>query len=637
MPLIPTAEQRNIQHSRSRLIVVEANAGAAKTTTAALRIDALIQSGTDPRKIVVLCFSSPGVRALQSALKQIGVSADVAKLLRLGTIDDFCAVRLAGFESVDVPRHERPEKIRKYVLQAISAARSWAEEHFPGEFSLQGTGEWAVEGFLEDFSQIKGSLATQRAGDYFSFSPADSSDIGLSFTTLAVFRAYEQIRTAFNSADGEQVLFRYKGDATYDMARMLVSDDPPFTWDTHPLRVNIAAVILDEMNDCNWAMFTVIKSTLDLSSGASFLGIGDRDQVIHARDGADSYFMGRGFEIELGRAEFMPLTQTHRFGAAIASPLGKFADKAYRANPDRSAAVSIQATTTAEDIVNVIAEATTNRRGLETESTLQDIAVLLRHPGAAVELEHILIVRGVAYESIGFNTFLERPEVLFVRMILTAGVRIEEKFGNPILNLAKKSCFQFLEASLESHSAEATDKVVETATEENFFSFVLPALVDRCPIAGVSERVANAIDLASSDDVAVLPRFFELLDIHNFARRQWVRAEDIEEVEASIHGLLKIAREYQSIAALLKAFLQYDNRGRVNKFSANRIVLSTIADAKGLEFDHVIIPNVNAREFDGNLRDERNLFYVAASRARNLLTMTHQVGAPSSYLNSFLE
>ena len=637
MPLIPTSEQRTIQHSQRRLIVVEANAGAAKTTTAALRIEALTQSGIDPGKIVALCFSAPGVMALRAAFKRIGLNAAVVQQLRVGTVDDFCADRLNEFESAAVVRYKRPEQIRKHVLQAIAAAREWAEQKFPGEFSLQGSGALAIEGLLEDCSQIKGSLAIQRAGDHFLFSPSDSADIGFSFTTLAVFRAYERIRTDFISTGAEQVDFRYTGDATYDLARMLVSDDPPFTWDTHPLRLGLEALILDEMNDCNWAMFTVIKNILGQANNASFLGIGDRDQVIHARNGADSYFMGRGFEVELGPAEFLPLTQTHRFGVAIAAPLGRFAAKAYRANADQGAAVAIQATRSAQEIVDVIAEATTSRRGLLETSPLQNIAVLLRHPGAAVELEHLLIVRNIPYEAVGFSTFLERPEILFVRMILTAAVRIKEKFGSLIFSPAKRSCVQFLEATLDSHSAERTETVVDSATEDNFFSFLLPALVNGCPISGVTDRVVNAIDLASSDDVSVLPRFFDLLNMKNFARRQWVRAEDVDEVESSILGLLNIARQYDSIASLLKAFLQYDNRGKVNRSSSNRIVLSTIADSKGLEFDHVIIPNVNTREFDGNRRDERNLFYVAASRARNLLTITHQVGAPSTYLNSFVE
>ena len=639
MPLIPTAEQRTIQFSKSKFIIAEANAGATKTTTAGMRIDALIRAGADPKKVHAFCYSSPGVTALRSAFKSVGISAAVEKQLCVGTVDEFCVAQLETFEWIKVVRFERPEQIRKYVLQAIAEARTWAATRFPGEFSLQGTGEFAVEGFIEDFAQIKGSMAVQQAGDSFSYSPSDCSDIGFGFTTLAVFKAYERIRRSSATNDGEQVLFRYKGDATFDLARLLDSDDPQFTSDTHPLRLGIQAVVFDEMHDCNRAIFTVLKEILRHNGNASFLGIGDRDQVIHARDGADAYFMRQGFKAELGHAELLPLTQTHRFGAAIAAPLGRFAGKAYRANPERSAVVSICATTMTDEIVDVIVDATTTRRGLDENSTLQNVAVLLRHPGAAVELEHQLIVRNVPYEAVGFKTFLERPEVLFVRMMLTVGVGIEEKFGSDLFRGVKRSCVQFLEATLESHTAEETQKTVdgEKVTEANFRAFLLPDLLKRCPIARVATQLDEAIKLVKSDDLSDLPRFFKLLDIKNFARRQYVRAENIDEVEASIAGLLRIAGRYESIGSFLRALLQYDRWESANKFKSNRIVLSTIADSKGLEFDHVIIAQVNAREFDGDRQDERNLFYVAASRARNQLTMTHQLGARSSYLDGFGE
>jgi DNA helicase-2/ATP-dependent DNA helicase PcrA len=64
------------------------------------------------------------------------------------------------------------------------------------------------------------------------------------------------------------------------------------------------------------------------------------------------------------------------------------------------------------------------------------------------------------------------------------------------------------------------------------------------------------------------------------------------------------------------------------------IRMYSIPAAKGLEFDHVIIPDVSAGVFDGNNQEERNLFYVAASRARKELTMTYQA-RPSSFLQPF--
>jgi DNA helicase-2/ATP-dependent DNA helicase PcrA len=64
-----------------------------------------------------------------------------------------------------------------------------------------------------------------------------------------------------------------------------------------------------------------------------------------------------------------------------------------------------------------------------------------------------------------------------------------------------------------------------------------------------------------------------------------------------------------------------------------RIVLSTIHQAKGLEWDTVFIlgltdtafPNPRALEEDGGLEEERRLFYVAATRARRRLFLTYAI------------
>jgi len=66
-------------------------------------------------------------------------------------------------------------------------------------------------------------------------------------------------------------------------------------------------------------------------------------------------------------------------------------------------------------------------------------------------------------------------------------------------------------------------------------------------------------------------------------------------------------------------------------------VLSTIERAKGLEFDHVIIPGVNRGEFDGDDEDERHRFYVAVSRARRVVELVHRPGAASSYVPAHLQ
>ena len=71
--IAPTDEQVAIQTSRARHVIAMANAGAAKTTTLALRMAESITRGVWPESIVALTFSSEAARVLQARLVEIGV------------------------------------------------------------------------------------------------------------------------------------------------------------------------------------------------------------------------------------------------------------------------------------------------------------------------------------------------------------------------------------------------------------------------------------------------------------------------------------------------------------------------------------------------------------------------------------
>ena len=63
MSLVMTREQLEICESNHSRIVVEANAGAGKTTLAAMKIASLIAKGANHSKIVALSYTEAGVHA----------------------------------------------------------------------------------------------------------------------------------------------------------------------------------------------------------------------------------------------------------------------------------------------------------------------------------------------------------------------------------------------------------------------------------------------------------------------------------------------------------------------------------------------------------------------------------------------
>ncbi len=85
--------------------------------------------------------------------------------------------------------------------------------------------------------------------------------------------------------------------------------------------------------------------------------------------------------------------------------------------------------------------------------------------------------------------------------------------------------------------------------------------------------------------------------------------------------------------------------GKEEDIADNRIRLLTAHGSKGLEFDHVWIPDCNEKVFPHgaataeNCEEERRLFYVAMTRARKSLELLYLIGTkerprlPSRFLN----
>ncbi|MEW6721624.1 MAG: 3'-5' exonuclease, partial [Candidatus Micrarchaeota archaeon] len=104
--------------------------------------------------------------------------------------------------------------------------------------------------------------------------------------------------------------------------------------------------------------------------------------------------------------------------------------------------------------------------------------------------------------------------------------------------------------------------------------------------------------------------------------------EDHEERRADVEALMGAAAGYPSVSDFLQDFAI---EPEAPKKESRKVVLSTIHQAKGLEWDSVFLMGLAdgllplARS--GDVEEERRLFYVAASRARDSLTMTYPLAS----------
>ena len=643
----PTDEQRAIQLARKPHIVIEANAGAAKTTTLALRLAQALQRGADPQRVLALTYTDAAVLALQDALARIGLPAAERRQVRVMTFEAFCTERMQAIEGLAVPRHERPDALKPHVLQAIDRVLHNADERFPDELTFDGRNEANVEGLLASFTQLKGTLQLLLEAADRTLTPTLAAELGHDYATLKILRAYEHIR---RGGHPDHHAFRGEHDATHDLARLLLDDD---AWlgtqpdESHPLALGLHLVLVDEMHDTNRAMFTVLRELMRRNR-AAFVGVGDRDQVIHAMAGADARFMGETFDREVAVATRFPLSTTWRFGQRLADAVGRLAHKPCLAQTAWDTEVEVIATVGPADRNWHVKRLITERVGLPPQAPLSSIAILLRQPHQSVELENLLLDHGIDHRTAGFETYLMRPEVSFVRGLYACSRNSLGGIERAETRLAVlRALLRFAGSSVNTGDIDpqnppdaATLARVEkqalqaVCAEPEMAPHFLQNQVLRNAPDDVRERLEDALDVLESDDPETLQRrFVRVLQPQRLAERMMVRQRDIAQVVGNIEGLIQSAAGYDHLTSFFRAM----NEREVRQHGMNprqSLLISSIEAAKGLEFDHVILPGLNKGEFaiGGDTEDNRNLLYVAMTRARRRLTILCDRTRASAYL-----
>jgi len=637
----PSPEQLDVQRARVRYGLVEANAGAAKTTTLALRIGQAPVRGAVAERILALTYTDTAVTALREALLRVGLGPATVARLQIRSFDDFSAQRLALVEGGGVVRCPAPEQVKPYVLRAIDRAQTLPEERYPDELVIQGTGEGIVEGLLDQFAVLKGTLRLVVDPPEQRMSPALADELGLAYATLRIFSAYEVIR---RGGHPDHPAFRAPGDATYDLAR-LITDDELDTGDANPLSLGLNLLVLDEMHDTNRAMFTVLARLLACNPKAAFLGVGDRDQVIHSAAGADATFMGAGFDNGIGRATRFPLTASFRFGEGLARHAGQLARKPYGSSAGWSTAIDVLPLAGEKEIGRHVARAIQSLREQEREAKTSagaSIAVLIRQPHQSIALEDQLLRAGVHYRTAGFTSYLQRREILLVRGLYAHAVNDFSGFESEPTRLAVLQALMLFSGSfVDSEELRHLDQVEaqrvsmkQAAAQAAAMAPYIENHILRNAGADVRRQLLDTLELLRSDDAqAFATRFIEVLQPHRLAAHVLVRREDIDQLEQNLAQLVGLIATEGTIEALFRVMHEQAARQRLME-GRNAVVLAGIEAAKGLEFDHVWLPGLNQADFaiGGASTENRNLLYVGMTRAKHRLTVLFDAQRPSRYL-----
>lgn len=646
----PTPEQLAIQTARDRTIIVEANAGAAKTTTLALRLAESWQRGTEPELCLALTYTPTACAALISALKKLGLPDAVIKRFRVQTFEAFCEEVLDDITGARVPRFDQDEQLRPTIWQAAQRVEDNVRERWRSELHLPSLGDSGmVEDFLRLNGSLKGSLQDTLSRDDQPVSPEYASSLGVDYTQLKMWLAFERIRRRENA---DLPLFRGPTDATYDLALLLNAGETLAGARAWPSAARV--LVVDEMHDLNRATFTVLAALLN-TTPCFFCGVGDVDQVIHEAAGADATFMREAIE-EFTRRQVrrLPLTHSYRFGPDLATKAGRLAQKPYSSKATHATKVTITDYTDEADCTSrVVAAAQAWQQQLKKKPG--EFAVLLRSPYQSVPIENALLAAGLTYVTQGLDSYLTRPEVLFVRGLLAVAT---DSLGTVAHALTRERVMQallFFSGSQivvaaragETQAVLLAEAVRSVRDSPEFLRHFFDNQVLRNAEPTMKRRIEAAVAIAREQTTQqCLPALLDALKIEAIVREIYVSKQRRLDALGNIQGMLRASAGYASASAYFQSLNDAEERqtklakprtmlSSVKRLEFEPVVLASVAHVKGLEFEHVVMPFLAEGEFPAPWaapREERNLFYVGITRARSTLTLLHRAAAPSSLM-----
>lgn len=620
----PSDEQWAVLRADDHHLVIEAAAGAAKTTTLALCMAQALAQRVPPTRILALTHTPAAVQALAEALDTVGVTGPLRNVLRRNAILDFETFSLAVLDRTfgAVPRcYTEPEQLRPFLQQAVEAVRNDEDEPFPDDIDLAAFADH--EGVLRAFARIKGRMAWVLERQDGRLTPEVAAELGESYTALRVFQHYERV-LRWSQRD-EAFTFRGPGDGVYDLACLLHAGD------IEPAALGqFDRVLLDEMHDTNWAMFTVLRHLLvQASPAARFIGVGDADQVIHTAACADATFMRETFDRWIaprGRAS-LRLSRSYRYGPRLAQAAALVAGKPCASAVRRDTAVELLPLPAAR----ADTELALRLEGLIRQGGVNpgDLAVLLRQAHQSVGLEHALLRRGVPYRSVGMKRCLARPAVLFVWGLVAlargalAGVEALATREAMFAALA-----QFLGATVDPVALKKAAQDIESGQR-----YYVPNQILR--LAAPHARQGAEAFIASCQqplEADPSPRLMQLLDAETLAMQGLVRRADAHDAIEDMHATLRLLdADGEGVDAFLRTLNAHDQVPQQHRSEQRCVRLDTIEAVKGLEFEQVWMPGLDAASFQIEQDDalENNLFYVGITRARQRLVLVHDAARPA--------
>ncbi|MEP1216846.1 MAG: ATP-dependent helicase [Marinobacter sp.] len=601
-----TWEQKSIVSHGNGHALVKAVPGSGKTTTLVKRVERLVKSGVDPRRILILMYNKSAQQSFTSKLKAtLGAQA----------IPEARTFHSLALKIVRYGENEQIIKEKTLLTPDDYRYDQLVKQAFREGFSHDAS--YIAPNDLEDFELF---ISRCRAG---AVTPTDAAtDPTFSTVKPEYVRAYSRYCE----------LLEENGLRTFDdcliEAASLLRGNPS-------LGRQFKHIIVDEYQDVNLIQHNMVR--LLTKPDTSVMAVGDINQCIYEWRGARPDFIGGLFEKHFKNTKILHLSCTFRFG----HELSLIANSVIRRNSAKLKNLCVSHPDTPKTSVTIHFDDCLSKvlSRLPVENATQ--AILSRTKANLAEAEIALRLCGLPYRYLnGSSSLHTRAEVglLVVGMSLCVYGDLQRIEDHPskqalVYGFLRNAGFKWNQGQLKS----ALDRL--SAQEADLWSVLGVTLETH---GHQKRRFEEFIAMRKSDseDTPAIEVFRRLKQL---GLTEGIGSGGVSRADANDQqrGIVKIEELLESARVDAQTFLSLILRPEQASKNCEPFVLSTLHGAKGLEWDNVVVIGLHEKEFPGGkpdsvfkslpsvieplteeeLEEERRLFYVGITRTRRQLNL----------------
>ncbi|NOY65014.1 MAG: ATP-dependent helicase [Nitrospirae bacterium] len=567
-------EQRTAATHKDGPLLVIAGPGTGKTLTIVARIVYLLEKGISPAKIVAITFTNKAAEEIRQRVNA-----------HCGT--DSEAVFIGTFHKFGL------HILKEYLNRAPVIAS-----------------EKEVLEILSDIAGKERASKLRRCISYFK-----NTLTSLEPELHEIYKAYEKTLTEKGLMDIDDIVLHTV--KLLEDKNNSIHNKPDFDH-----------IIVDEYQDINLLQYRLLR--LVLGKTQNIFAVGDADQCIYSFRGSDNRFF-LTFQEDFPSSTVVELTRSYRSNATILRAATSVIEKnknriSITLVPDRTEGNKVRVISLHDDrqeaeyIAREIKERTGatyhgelfKNPGIEQTRLFSDFAILVRTHGLASSIRKALEQKGIPVRVVAERRLSEFPSTETFLDYLEAIIHEDEDALRRIINTPPRGIGPKTMSEINSLSIERNIGIPEVL--EKFFA----------KRQQIKDFIESYYTLTRSRDKTFSHLCREI--IKSFNLREYFPKE-----EPILEHMLSLSNAYDH-APVSEAFRRFreeiscEHEFDLIESRANFVPILTIHASKGLEFPVVFIAGAEEGIIpfgDADIEEERRLFYVAMTRAKEELIITH--------------